>query len=133
MDVELDFSDTSRSENPAVLIVEDNMEDIFTMQRILKKVSPKSSVEVTKTMRQTYNILKEKRFDIIFLDLNLPDGYGISTVKETRNLDRNAVIVVTTGMANDITIQEAKKAGAAAVFLKSQICNENIEAVFKHV
>jgi DNA-binding response OmpR family regulator len=52
------------------------------------------------------------RFDLVFLDLNLPDADGISLLGEIRGISPETRVVIVTGDATDANREAARKAGA---------------------
>jgi DNA-binding NtrC family response regulator len=92
-----------------ILIVEDNEDERELIKIFLRKrnFETRSAKSISTTMRQ----LKKNEFDIILLDLNLPDGSGLD-ILEKINLDYKNRIIIITGV-DDIKIAvEAMKNGA---------------------
>lgn len=103
------------------LVVEDDIDVSFIMKRRLSSLFPKSHVEVAKTLLKGQKYLYENKADLIFLDLNLPDNMGASSVRDLKPYAKNTPIVVTTGLANELTIEEVLKAGASELVLKTDM------------
>jgi signal transduction histidine kinase/DNA-binding response OmpR family regulator len=94
-----------------VLLVEDNDGDADIVQdALLGAVS--SSVEVARVERlQTAaDFVKRERFDVVLLDLSLPDAKGLDGLHRLREMAPSAPIVVLTGLldpnAGTLAIQE---------------------------
>ncbi|MBI2432540.1 MAG: sigma-54-dependent Fis family transcriptional regulator, partial [Candidatus Hydrogenedentes bacterium] len=51
-------------------------------------------------------------FDVIFLDLNLPDAYGLDLLREARLIQDNALCIMITGMQDSKATIEAVRLGA---------------------
>lgn len=51
-------------------------------------------LEAAKTLKEGLERLKERRYDGILLDLNLPDSLGLNTLKEIRNRTKIPVVVL---------------------------------------
>jgi two-component system, cell cycle response regulator len=66
-----------------VLLVEDNDIDARLTQDILAEWS-QEQFEITHVSRlsEAFTHLARARFDAVLLDLSLPDGYGLSTVRQ---------------------------------------------------
>jgi DNA-binding NarL/FixJ family response regulator len=60
------------------------------------------------------NLWKEHRPDVTVLDLRMPELDGVGAIKEIRELDENAHIIVLTTYDGDEDIYRAIKAGAKA-------------------
>jgi DNA-binding response OmpR family regulator len=55
---------------------------------------------------------RSDRFDLVFLDLNLPDADGIELLDEIRGISPKTRVVIVTGDATDANREAARKAGA---------------------
>jgi CheY-like chemotaxis protein len=76
-------------------------------------------------------LLSENRFDVIFLDLRLPDLSGIEILREARRLGvMSGEVIVLTGQPEPATEQEARELGAISYLKKSPIDREEILAAF---
>lgn len=126
------YFDIGFDEDPearTVLLVEDSNPDIVLIKEALKLVWPGVQVTAVTSIRDAYEIYKKCNFDLILLDLNLPDGMGPNTVKEVRRFNRRVPIVVVTGMGTKLTVREALRLGANDVVLKSDV----MRADFKNI
>lgn len=113
-------------ESLTLLVVEDNLEMGALMQSRLQKICPQATVAWEKTSLGGQRYLYHHKVNLVFLDLNLEDSYGISSVQEIKAYARKTPIVVFTGLANETTINEALKAGAKELILKTNITNQSI-------
>jgi two-component system NarL family response regulator len=68
--------------------------------------------------REAVDFWKEHRPDITLLDLRMPELDGVGAIKEIRELDENARIVVLTTFDGDEDIYRAIRAGAKGYLLK---------------
>jgi two-component system response regulator AtoC len=93
-----------------ILIVDDDEAMCRTLSDILKKMS----CEVTAVQRgkDAVSLLQEGFFDLILLDIRLPDMHGLDVLKETREIDRDPCIIMMTAYADVQTAVAAMKAGA---------------------
>lgn len=108
------------------LVIEDSKADAELMKTFIKKSRPKSQTTICNNFISGAKNLYHNSYDVIFLDLNLPDNWGISSIKEIKKYARKTPIIVTTGFASKTTIDEAKKAGAALVFEKRELTTSTI-------
>lgn len=71
-------------------------------------------INITRTtsIAETEQILKERSFDAVILDLTLPDSYGLSTIGRVRKAAINTPIVILSSENNDDLAVEAIKSGA---------------------
>ena len=85
-----------------ILLVEDNMPDIdLFLERISKISNIKPVIEIAQSFKEATNKLLSKSFDIVFLDLGLPETHGSETVDKMHKFIKSnnikANIVVLTG------------------------------------
>jgi two-component system cell cycle response regulator len=108
------------------LVIEDNSVDSDLLKRYILKKFPMAQITVCNKFMPGIKSLYHENHDAIFLDLNLPDNWGISTVRDIKKYSKKIPIFVTTGFTNPITNMEATKAGASTVMAKSDITAESI-------
>ena len=117
---------TQNTKNPhTILVVEDDSHDIVIIQRQIKSLWPDCNIVPVKSMHAAYDAFKTQNFDMVLLDLNLPDTIGPNTVAEMRKFNRSTPIIVLTGMLTSVTADESLKQGATNIFPKSQIEDED--------
>lgn len=61
-----------------ILCVEDNQETILILKHVLKDYS----VDVSQDLRESRQFLAQKKYDLITLDVGLPDGDGLKFLEE---------------------------------------------------
>ena len=108
-----------------ILVVEDETPDMTITIKQIKSHWPDCNVVPVTSLRDAYNAFKAQDFDMMLLDLNLPDAFGPRTVQEVRKFNRHTPIVVITGMATGITVDESFKMGANSVIPKSELTEED--------
>ncbi|MEO8206402.1 MAG: histidine kinase N-terminal 7TM domain-containing protein [Chthoniobacterales bacterium] len=86
--------------NLSILVTEDNATNRLVMQRLLGKLG--HTVDMAVDGRECLRIFKEKRFDIILMDIEMPGIDGFETVRLLRayektmpNLPRTRVVALT--------------------------------------
>jgi PAS domain S-box-containing protein len=103
-----------------VLQVDDDEIDLRLAKRALAKCTQpiKFVVESVGTLADAVNHLKTSQYDIVLLDLGLPDSNGIDTVKRVCQVNPNIPIVVLTGLEDEQTGLAAIQNGAADYLVK---------------
>jgi two-component system NarL family response regulator len=81
--------------------------------------------------REAVDLWKEHRPDVTLLDLRMPELDGVGAIKEIRELDGDAHIVVLTTFDGDEDIYRAIKAGAKAYLLKDTAREALMECIRK--
>jgi serine/threonine protein kinase len=79
-----------------VLMVEDSLTQSIVMRQKLMTASPHVSIEAVTALSEAMTACRLKRFDIVLLDLNLPDSAGVATVARLRHVDAATPIIVLT-------------------------------------
>jgi DNA-binding NarL/FixJ family response regulator len=81
------------------------------------------------SMAETLEFLRTNKVDVILMDINMPDGSGIETTMQVRNLYPQVKVIALT-MHDDISIiTRMIKAGASGYVLKRTKMNEVIDAI----
>lgn len=62
--------------------------------------------------KKAIEIVKRERPRIILLDINMRGIDGIETLKKIREIDKESVIIMVTGVKDDDTMKRAKELGA---------------------
>lgn len=104
-----------------LLLVEDNPSDAFLFQDMLKQSSiARFNVFHADKLESALRSLKQKKFDIILLDLSLPDSEGLDTLSILKDHISHLPVVVLTGFNNEMLALEAVRLGAQDYLAKEQ-------------
>jgi two-component system response regulator AtoC len=95
---------------PTILIVDDDEVMCHTLSDVLKKMS--YDVTSVQTAEDALHPLRERTFDLILLDIVLPDMSGMDVLKKIREIDSDAFVIMMTAYADVQTAVTAMKAGA---------------------
>jgi len=107
-----------------ILLVEDNPADARLLLEMLAEVgSHASGIELVEVPRLAAAIqrLQDANFDLVLLDLSLPDSQGVATVDRVKDARPNVPIVVLTNQDDDNIAAEALRRGAQDHLVKDQI------------
>jgi PAS domain S-box-containing protein len=106
----------------SILLVEDSLSDAALLQESLSTAGP-SQFEFTHVESLTEGVarLAERRFDVLLLDLSLPDSVGRETIVRARAAAPELPIVVLTGAAGEAIGLEAVRQGIQDYLRKGQI------------
>ena len=95
------------------LLVEDQPNDAELVQAWLdQSVDPRFRLTFAKTMEHAEAALEHEDFDIILLDLDLPDSVGIETFEHLHALVPRTPIIVLTGFDDTLQAAAAMQRGA---------------------
>ncbi len=114
--------------NLSILVVDDEKNITDLLKDILEDEG--YHVEVAFSLSEAKEKIKERDFDIIFLDVWLPDGEGIDLIKSVKEQNSLAKIIMISGHANIPIAVKALKEGAYD-FLEKPISIDSIFAVIQ--
>ncbi|SHK10744.1 GGDEF domain-containing response regulator [Paramaledivibacter caminithermalis] len=108
-----------------VLLVEDSNFDVFIIKDMLgqdKNNFKRSSFEIVraKTFQEAKHKLLKEYFDIILLDLTLPDSFGLDTLKKIYSEVPEIPIIILTSLNDQLVAIKAVKEGAQDYLVKGQ-------------
>jgi signal transduction histidine kinase len=109
--------------NTRVLLVEDNQGDAGLVRFALRAESGGDySFSAAHVLRldDALESLKEKPFDLVLLDLSLPDAQGLDTLARIREAAPDLPIVIITGLNDESMAVEAVRGGAQDYLIKGQ-------------
>lgn len=91
-------------------------EDSSVIQNLIKKVLSQASDDMKfKTVKNGQSLLNEankKTYDLLLVDINIPQVNGIDCVKEIRqNVSKKLPIIAITGNADNLSLEEYRKLG----------------------
>lgn len=112
-----------------VLIVEDD----FVMRRqLLAKLSAGSAltVQVAANLGEAMPQVMQRRFDVILVDLGLPDGSGLRLIEAAVKAQPNAEILVLSALRDEASVVAAISAGAGGYIVKDAPAHDILEAVY---
>ncbi len=103
------------------LLVEDNPADARLIREMLKEHTA-STFEVRHVTRldMALECLREETFDVLLLDLGLPDTQGMETLVVTHKACGGLPIVVLTGLDDELLALEVMRAGAQDYLVKGR-------------
>ncbi len=104
-----------------ILLVEDNPADAKLVEVYLQE-SLLLNPQITRVseLRKGMLMLEENDFDVVLLDLTLPDSSGFNTVKTLLDEFPAQTVIVMTGLEDDIVAINSVKAGAQDFIVKGQ-------------
>jgi CheY-like chemotaxis protein len=96
-----------------LLIVEDNAGDVELIVELLPKAGPVLfDLESVAKLSEALARVRDETFDLVLLDLGLPDSQGLATFEKLRDAASSVPVVVLTGNADQDLALAAVKAGA---------------------
>lgn len=104
-----------------VLYIDDNIDDHIILEDSLSQAVDISLFETSTSLSEGIKLILTVDFDLIFLDLSLPDVVEFEAIEKTHKLTSGLVpIVVLTGLDDQITPLQAFKVGAQDYLIKGE-------------
>lgn len=108
-----------------ILLIEDSLAEARLLQEFLQQGKSKQfSLVHVKRLREALEQLKQDAFDVILLDLTLPDSQGLASLPPLISLAPSLPIVVLTNTNDDELAIEAVRQGAQDYLVKRQVNSE---------
>lgn len=115
-----------------ILYVEDNADDVELTILALKKQAPAFTVDTAATIAEARAILLgTTQYDLLLVDLRLPDGSGLDLLIEVRKQALPIAVVILTGSGNEETAVSALRVGADDYLTKSTNYRDHLATVIK--
>lgn len=116
-----------------VLLIEDNLEDAEYIRLLFEfQVEETFQVRTESRLAGGLALLDEETFDVILLDLGLPDSTGIGTLLSVYKKRSNIPIVVLTGLDDADLANEAMQEGAQDCLVKGQFTSELLKRAIRY-
>ena len=104
-----------------VLVVEDNQVDRRMLESMLTESKTSTAfLKLTNDFRTAQEALYAHEFDVVVLDLNLPDCHGLETLQKISEINANVAIVVNTGVYEDELGLQTLSIGAQDFLIKGK-------------
>lgn len=114
-----------------IIVVEDNLGDFFLLDEYVSEKIKNPSIKHFERFCDLNAFKKEiENYDIIFLDLSLPDKSGTELVEEVLKIAKNVPVVVLTGYSDFSFALKAIALGASDYLLKDEL---NSVALYKSI
>ncbi len=112
------------------LLVEDNEPDATYIEELYQEVNwpkiepstpPEPHLDFVETLTQCTERLQDNDYEVVLLDLNLPDSSGIETVDTVLSATTDEAVIVLTGMIDEQLGVEAIERGAQDYLIKDDV------------
>lgn len=116
-----------------ILLIEDNDGDARIFERSFSKIKTFQS-DILRVIRleEAVSILESNEFDVILLDLSLPDADGIQIIDKIKNVNSYTPIVVLTGLNDEALAMESVNKGAHEFLVKGEISSSFLPIVIRY-
>ena len=102
-------------------MIEDNPGDAFLIKFYLgESTSPVFHVSHSEDVKGGLELLSKENFDIILSDMNLPDSFGVDTIKSILTKYPGNLVIVLTGLTDEEVGLETVRYGAQDFLVKGK-------------
>jgi signal transduction histidine kinase/DNA-binding NarL/FixJ family response regulator len=115
-----------------ILVTEDNPGDILLIKEYLRESGINFFLTGSGTLKKSQALLAHERFDVILLDLGLPDSSGLETLKNLLSGNLATPVIVMTGLDDEETALASLREGAEDYIVKSRLDPEYIIRSIKY-
>ena len=112
------------AEHLRVLVVEDNPFDLTVLEDLLEPALARGEVELTHcaTRAEAEHLALSRPFDVVLLDLDLPDSHGLTTLLEWQHLvPLHLPLIALSDVVDAELIREARALGVSQVIQRPQL------------
>jgi PAS domain S-box-containing protein len=115
-----------------ILLVEDDAADARMVGEMLREEHAPAVVTHTRHLSEALAHLERGGFNVVLLDLTLPDSAGIDTFVRTRLEAPGAPIVVLTGLADATLAARAVREGAQDYLVKGEVTGRSLHRSLRY-
>jgi len=110
-----------------VLLVEDNLGDAYLIQEQFKSSKTyEYYLTHVEYLADAISAITQDSYDVILLDLSLPDGQGLETLKTLKEHSWEVPIVILSGLNNEKLAIQAVRQGAQDYLVKGYVTGETL-------
>ncbi len=115
----------------SALIVDDMAEMAGLLEITIKKYGATPTV-IAQTGNQALDLYSKAEYQIVFLDINLPDMLGVAVLDELKKLDPNVYVVMVSAHSSIENIRDSVQHGAKGFIVKPYTPEKIKESVDKY-
>jgi DNA-binding NarL/FixJ family response regulator len=112
-------------ENIQILLIEDNPGDVRLIQEMLSEANAGAcDLTVFDQLATAYPALEQGGYDVVLLDLTLPDSAGLETLSRLQPTVATTAVIVLTGLNDEAAAIQALREGAQDYLVKDRMSPE---------
>ena len=103
-----------------ILVVEDDKQLVTMIRELLLESGEPYAVDTATTLAEGLEHCRRRRYDLLLLDLNLPDSQGLATLERFQAGDPELCILLNSGLDDEETALQAVQKGAQDYLVKGR-------------
>lgn len=116
-----------------ILLVEDNLSYSKLVEKILSESGSEAYIrECVDTISKGLEALENTDFDLVLLDLKLPDSEGLDTFKTLHDYCPDTPVIVLTATSDERKALEAVKSGAQDYLIKGEVDGRQLDRSIRY-
>lgn len=118
---------------PHILLIEDNPNDAELLEVVLRsEAHAEAHIERVKRLSEALEKLRERTYDLVLLDLTLPDERGLPVFQAVQEAAPHLPIVILTGLADEMLATETVRLGAQDYLVKHEVEGRTLARALTH-
>ncbi len=109
-----------------ILMVEDNPGDVALVKELVRACGISFTFKNVRTLKETIALCAGNNYDVILLDLGLPDSVGLETLKKIQKTKVKSPVVVMTGLDDEDIALASLREGAQDYLVKNRLNSDYI-------
>jgi signal transduction histidine kinase len=116
-----------------VLLIEDNEHDMHLIRRCFRRMARiQGSIDWASTLAEGLGLAAEKQHDVVLVDLDVRDSWGIGTLEKLRAAAPHLPVIVLTGTSVDGLALETLRSGAQDHLAKDDVSPPVLERTIEY-
>ena len=117
------------TDKTTVLIVEDEPEFRLRFKQIVESEPTLELVGIAASKREAQELIDQTKFDVLLIDLGLPDGNGTELIRQVSQKRPDVDIMVVTVFGDEQHVVSAIEAGATGYILKDSTAADVVSCI----
>ncbi|MCK5230469.1 MAG: response regulator [Desulfobulbaceae bacterium] len=113
-----------------IIIIEDSrFQAEFLKQLLTETAEGLYEIDCAGRLNEGLRLISDRQYDLLILDLNLPDSKGLETMKSVQRQNRDLAIVLNTGINDEKLAIEALRRGAQDYLIKGEPPHRIVQSI----
>ena len=116
-----------------ILLIEDNPADVrLTKEMLREKGHDRFVMAHADRLEMALHHMTTREFDVVLVDLNLPDSNGLPTITKIRDAQPGVPVIVLSGLHDESKALQAVQSGAQDYLMKGHITGDALSRVISY-